>query len=233
MRAKNIDLLTQGEITNAVGLGDTPFVTGVLEVLDADIFLNQWTAQWQQWLNAADGERSQFNIDFQTTLTGIEQEWQAWLLTAEGNVADLDLEFQTWFSTIQGQLEGDIAANLAAQILSLQNTKADTTYVDTEIDKQTTKTAFNAFVTKIEKSLANYNSYASSKDDNGVFTIVQYKRANDTLYMKSTVSNPDADGNYQTNIWELYNDTGVTVTDTITWTITYDADGDILSKVVN
>jgi hypothetical protein len=75
------------------------------------------------------------------------------------------------------------------------------------------------------------NVYASSKDANGIYTIVDYKRADGILYMRSTLSNPDAKGNYQTDTWKFY-DAQANVILTKTWALTYDEDGNIVSKVV-
>ncbi len=87
-------------------------------------------------------------------------------------------------------------------------------------------------ITKIEKQITNYNSYASSKDSNGLYTIVDYKRADGSLYMKSTLSNVDLKGNYQTDTWQIYDNLGTSLVKTLTWSVSYDVDGDILSKVV-
>lgn len=87
-------------------------------------------------------------------------------------------------------------------------------------------------IAELEKQLANYNSYASLKDENGIFTVVEYKRTDDTTYMKSTLSNPDTNGNYQTCTWEFYDDVGTTVLYPITWQITYDGDGGVISEVI-
>lgn len=112
--------------------------------------------------------------------------------------------------------------------------------LNTEINKiDTLQTDFTAhkedyaqFKTDTEKELANYNEYSSVKDANGIFTVVEYKRSDSTVYMKSTLSNADANGNYQTNTWEYFDIDGVTLLKTLTWTITYDVDGNIVSKVV-
>lgn len=75
------------------------------------------------------------------------------------------------------------------------------------------------------------NSYASAKDVNGIYTVVDYKRADGTLYMKSTLSGGTSP-NYTTDTWLFYNTDGATLISTKTWTITYDTDGNITSKVV-
>ena len=84
----------------------------------------------------------------------------------------------------------------------------------------------------LERKLANHNSYSTSKDENGIFKVVEYKDNGGRMVMKSTLSSPDAEGNYEIDTWQVYNDTGLVVTETIVWNLTYDEDGDILSKVV-
>ena len=63
-----------------------------------------------------------------------------------------------------------------------------------------------------------------------IYTVVDYKRIDGTLFMKSTLSNPDVNGNYQTDTWKLYDADGATLIQTITWTITYDASNLITQK---
>lgn len=86
---------------------------------------------------------------------------------------------------------------------------------------------------KIDDQLRNYKKEidSASKDATlGIYKIVSYKRPNDnTLYLKATLSNPDANGYYQTDTWEYYDAAGTTVVKTITWTLTYDADGIVLT----
>lgn len=76
---------------------------------------------------------------------------------------------------------------------------------------------------------ANYKVTKSGKDANGIFTTVEYRRPDDTLFMRSVLSNPDANGNYQTDTWTFYAADGTTPVETKVWTITYDVDGDITS----
>lgn len=84
-----------------------------------------------------------------------------------------------------------------------------------------------------KQRLTDYNEYASGKDTNGIYTVMEYKRTDGTLYLKSTLSNPDASGNYQTMTWQFYDAAGTSVLSTKTWTLTYDADGKIVSKVAS
>ncbi|MHB9925631.1 hypothetical protein CF091_19720 [Clostridium botulinum] len=88
----------------------------------------------------------------------------------------------------------------------------------------------NISIEEMEKKITNYNSYASGKDSKGVYTIIEYKNKGGALYMKSTLSNADANGNYRTDTWQFYENGNVI--NTIKWTLTYDAESNITSKVV-
>ncbi|GEC88784.1 hypothetical protein [Brevibacillus brevis] len=89
----------------------------------------------------------------------------------------------------------------------------------------------SADITHINKRIGDYNVFKSGKDSNGVYTVVDYKQRNGALVMKSTLSNPDSSGNYQTLTKKYYSLSGFNYY-TEVWTFTYDADGQILSQVV-
>lgn len=70
----------------------------------------------------------------------------------------------------------------------------------------------------------------SSKDSRGRFTTVEYRRKKDnTLFMRSVLSQPDSSGNYQRDTWSIYNAAGTSVIETVTWTLAYDSAGDLIS----
>jgi hypothetical protein len=72
----------------------------------------------------------------------------------------------------------------------------------------------------------------SSKDGNGIYTILTYKRkGTGTTYAVSTLSAPNAEGQYVTRTEKYYDRNGTTQLDTITYTLAYDADGDIISEL--
>lgn len=101
------------DITNTVGTSECPFVIGVLKVLSIDGFLAQWQDQWNVWFNNEKRE--------------VENEWYTWFSNLK-HISDTDLtnwisdkqgDFLTWFNSLQVLLEGDVAANLANQIVKL------------------------------------------------------------------------------------------------------------------
>ncbi|MDE2099072.1 MAG: hypothetical protein KGL39_17595 [Patescibacteria group bacterium] len=71
--------------------------------------------------------------------------------------------------------------------------------------------------------LPDYDWTASTVGLKSVYTVVTYTRSDGTTYMVSTLSNPDANNNYQTDTWQFYDAAGTTVVETHTWTLTYDA----------
>ena len=83
----------------------------------------------------------------------------------------------------------------------------------------------------ISTELLDYSSYASVKE-NDVYTVVDFKRSDATLYLKSTLSNTDGNGYYQTCTLNYYDSLGTTIIKTVIWTFTYDIDGKIITKVV-
>ncbi|PLR72333.1 hypothetical protein [Bacillus sp. UMB0728] len=93
---------------------------------------------------------------------------------------------------------------------------------------------------KIDDHLSDYmphdsglSEFASNPDVNGVYTTVDFKRSDGTLYLKSVLSNPNGSGNYQTVNWKFYSTDGSTEALVVNWTITYDESGVIMKKEVS
>ncbi len=81
---------------------------------------------------------------------------------------------------------------------------------------------------KVEQT--NFKVYKSGKDSNGIFTTVEYKRQDDTLAIKSVLSGGTSP-NYTTRTITYYGLNGTTVEKTTIRTLTYDADGVLISEV--
>lgn len=81
---------------------------------------------------------------------------------------------------------------------------------------------------KIEQK--DYKIYKSSKDSNGVFTTVEYKRSDSTIAIKSVLSGGTSP-QYTTRTITYYATNGTTVLKTTTLTLSYDSDGELISEV--
>lgn len=108
------------DITNMVGSGSCPFITGPLEHVNIDAWLTQWQNQYSDWLDTMQSEQIDEFVKWQT-------EFQVWLDAAQEKL-DLDYggwssqmtswytEFDAWFNNIKDQLSTDAAGNLQNQI---------------------------------------------------------------------------------------------------------------------
>lgn len=113
--------ITQSNITNLVGTGSCPFITGILETIDIEDLVSQWEAQWNEFYNAQ-------TLDMQLTADEWKKQWNDWY-TVQTAVATADMEkwmsdrqadFNYWWSQMQAVLDGDVAANLTQRVLKLE-----------------------------------------------------------------------------------------------------------------
>lgn len=185
----------------------------------------------------------------QVDTTTIFNQYQAWFNSIRDGV-ETDIEdweqqvkqdFLEWFQTIQDILDGDIAANLAAKITNLEQD-----FASHQAEKATLQQAGHVQLTNdvsdseslaatpkaIRKSVeqTDYQIVKSEKDDNGVFTTVEARRNDGTLAIKSVLSGGESP-NYTTRTIIYYALDGTTVEKTVTRTLTYDDDGDLVSEV--
>ena len=91
--------IKQMDITSMIGTSSCPYITGILQVQNIDNIVAQWYDQWNQW--------------FVTETTKNEEETRDWISQSKA-------EFDAWFESLQIILDGDTAANLASQLLDLQ-----------------------------------------------------------------------------------------------------------------
>lgn len=71
----------------------------------------------------------------------------------------------------------------------------------------------------------------SNKDTEGIFTTIEYKRQDNTLYMKSVLSGGTSP-QYTTRTETYYEADGTTIKVTKIYTVSYDVDGNITSEVL-
>lgn len=97
------------------------------------------------------------------------------------------------------------------------------------------RTEFSANFNILDKEVGqqNYKKVKSVKDANKIFTIEQwYRKVDNTLFRKFVLSG-GVSPKYTTLALTEYAADGTTVVTTKTWTLAYDADGDLLSVTPN
>lgn len=91
--------IKQADITNMIGTSSCPYVTAILQVTNIDNIVAQWQSQWAEWFTK---ETSEGNSQM--------AQW----------MGEKQLEFNTWYGNLQTILDGNVATNLAEQIMELQ-----------------------------------------------------------------------------------------------------------------
>ncbi|MTI49714.1 MAG: hypothetical protein FH761_17930 [Firmicutes bacterium] len=136
----------------------------------------------------------------------------------------VDWDYYYTNESTYSQKEITVATNLIAALLSLiKATEDNSKYIQ----------MLHQIISTLKAKIQDYSLYRSGKDSNSKFTVIEYKRPDGTLALKSTISGTqDADGNYPTRTEEYYNLDGTTIFATISYTRTFDSDGDLVSEVI-
>lgn len=119
---RNASGITQADVTNKVGSGETPYVVGPITIMNIEDMVMQWEDEWRQFYN----NQTQSMLD---TATNWRNMWQSWYVETTTDAlndqdqwqADRQKRFDDWFSSLQAELEPDVAATLAASIVELRN----------------------------------------------------------------------------------------------------------------
>ena len=99
-RPKATTEITQAHITQKVGTGTLPYVTGVLETMSIDDQVAQWETQWAEW--------------FSNQTEDTEHAMSDWTSSNQAM-------FESWFSQLSILLSDDVAANLTNLIVRQAN----------------------------------------------------------------------------------------------------------------
>lgn len=76
------------------------------------------------------------------------------------------------------------------------------------------------------------NQYSILPDANSIYTKLEFKRPDNSLYMTSILSMPDENEKYTKATWTFYDIDGITAALIKVWTITYDVNGMPIAKEV-
>ena len=143
--------LTQSNVENAVGMGSTPFVTGILETINIDDLIAQWKSQWSDWTEEVD-------LNWNNWFDTVDNAWLAWFTQQQSKWEDIladrteeweeikdtvDSEwasqqgsinsdytnwkssalaaYNQWLDQIKGTLDDDAATQLAKEVVELKN----------------------------------------------------------------------------------------------------------------
>lgn len=108
--------------------------------------------------------------------------------------------------------------------------KIDTEMGDVKTDLMRVDNVSQKLDTKVNTE-SKITSERSVKDAEGLFTIVTYKRSDNTVYKTSMLSGGTSP-QYTARTVKWFDTDGTTILATDVYTLTYDADGDLLSEVL-
>ncbi|MGG2091927.1 hypothetical protein AB1283_04240 [Bacillus sp. S13(2024)] len=172
----------------------------------------------------------------QVDTTAIFNQFQSWFeMTKQKSETDISTwtslkqqEFQIWFDSVKGTLSGDVAGNLANQISTHE---ADTTKHITAAERKSwnEKETPSGATAKVEQT--SYKTTKSNKDSNGIYTTVEKRRKSDGTLAKKSVLSGGTSPRYTTRTITYYKPDGITVDKTETFSLTYDADDDLVNEV--
>lgn len=122
--AAGVSSITQSAITNKVGTTDTPFVIGVIDVMDASDLYAQWRSQWNQFIITRENAMDEW-------VAVQEEEFSEWI---NGFESSSQAEFIEWFNHMKDQLSEDAAGHLQLEIDDLEAKKQNNEfYVNTTV----------------------------------------------------------------------------------------------------
>ncbi|OGX78210.1 hypothetical protein A6395_13390 [Exiguobacterium sp. SH31] len=85
--------------------------------------------------------------------------------------------------------------------------------------------------TAVEDKVDDLKMVKSNKDSEGIYTTLTYRRKSDDSLFATSVLSGGTSPNYTTRTVTYYEPDGTTVRETLTYTLTYDADGSLVSEV--
>lgn len=108
-RTANSSVITQSDITNMVGTDDTPFITGILEVISLDTLLGQWQDELNQFVSNEESDFAAWYAGMIEALEAALAEINTWGDSEKATILE-------WFEAMKDQLSEDAAVNLQLQI---------------------------------------------------------------------------------------------------------------------
>lgn len=151
-----------------------------------------------------------------------QNDWNAWYAA---NIPQYESEWQDFIDGLAGATFVQTVNGTGPDVNGNVEVAIDTTAIDAELD------AMSAQIGILSDKVDDLKTVKSSKDANGIFTTLTYRRKSDDSLFATSVLSGGTSPNYTTRTVTYYEPDGTTVRETITYTLTYDADGALVSEV--
>ena len=171
-------------ISNQVGSSGCPFVSGILNTINAQTLLTQWNASFNEFLS---GKNTTFNSwmnsatsEFESWERSEHSEFESWESTQQAS-------FEDWFEHLQDELSGDVAANLQLEIDNLSSSIGS---INTVLATKVTKFSGNGYVTVDQLAYDQTNKKLGLKV-NGADTVIPFSGGGSEVYIDGMLQTVD------------------------------------------
>ena len=150
--------ITQANITDLVGTGNAPYITGILKTINTTDLIAQWQSEWEEYVRSQERDSARWVENFENDLelwrTTFKNDNTKWSDTQKSN-------FKIWFDSIQAELGDNVVTTLHKKI-------DDLTY------KQNSTTTFNSNGT-ITESNDTATITTTFNSDGSITEVYNYK----------------------------------------------------------
>lgn len=109
----NAKTISQSNIEYLVGRSWIPYVTGILDTVNTDDLLLQWRSEWNSFIESRKDLVEQMGEEERR----IWMDWfRSYINENQLMIENFEKEFKAWLESLRDTLDGDVAANLAAEI---------------------------------------------------------------------------------------------------------------------
>ncbi|PER25442.1 hypothetical protein [Bacillus cereus] len=207
------DIIAQKDVTDLRLNKDLCGVVNSLLQADTTTIFNQY---WDWFIRT----KEKHELDNATTIADLQK-------FVDDNKKKYNQEFDAWFEGIKDVLDTNTAGYLLNEVTKI---KEKLNVLDAEIMSLTTKV--DTVTEKQNMSLEPLSRKSLAKDENGIYTVVEWRTKTDVLRLKSILSDPDGTGDYRKQTVTQYKKDGVTVDSTEIYNRILDSDGDLGDEVL-
>ena len=151
-----------------------------------------------------------------------QEQWDEWFDT---NVPAYEQEWRNFMDTLTGQSPVMSVNGNTPDANGNVEVAVDTSAIEAEIDTLSNEIGI------LSDKVDDLKMVKSSKDANGIFTTLTYRRKADNSLFATSVLSGGTSPSYTTRTITYYEQDGTTVRKTVAYTLSYDVDGALVSEV--
>lgn len=117
-----VTTITNSDIRNNVGTSGCPFVTGVVQTMNIDSLITQWSDQWNRWIRYVENQFGTFETRYENWFSGAQNEWNTFVNQKTNEFADFLAAQYTRvgeFITAKGTELDEIVDDFSTQLSTL------------------------------------------------------------------------------------------------------------------